>query len=272
MRRRRLSSPLLLPPLLLLLLPAASSALVLLEDLPTPSFLIDVQAMQRAVGIPGEAPIPRISLPNSSLQLVPQTNDPKYSSRNDACPHIVDDKVDPIEIFGGAETPIGSPGDVCYGYIHSRVVRTRQEKLKDEPSTFLAELDVALSSNVKAHLVLGLNNHHVVSYYWARSAGTGAAMEAPGVLFDGGCLRWESTAGFTDCNSNDGKRSEWVNFLRVGDNVQLRPEDPGSILLEKAFVDRVYGVSALGRPLGSEPVVVCEWKILCEPSAGETLA
>jgi len=88
-------------------------------------------------------------------------------------------------------------------------------------------------------------------------------MEAPGVCCtDDGILRWESPGGPQECNSNDGKRSEWVNFLRSGDNVQLLPSDPEDALIQ--FINKrgsVFGVSSTGRPMGSEPQVVCEWTI-----------
>jgi hypothetical protein len=131
---------------------------------------------------------------------------------------------------------------------------------------------------------MGINNHHVGSYYWARSVGMGASMEAPGVTFrkqrwdddddddddvnnGNGMLCWEGS-GPLDCNSNDGKRSEWVNFVKVGDLVQLLPECLEESLmdfmemknLEDQKVGNVYGFSSRGRPLGSEPVVVCQWK------------
>lgn len=88
-------------------------------------------------------------------------------------------------------------------------------------------------------------------------------MEAPGVrCTDDGILCWESPGGPQECNSNDGKRSEWVNFLRSGDNVQLLPSDPEDAIIQ--FIKkrgRVFGVSSTGRPMGSEPQVVCEWTI-----------
>jgi hypothetical protein len=113
-----------------------------------------------------------------------------------------------------------------------------------------------------AQLVLGLNNHHVGSYYWARSAGSGAAMEAPGILFDtGGILRWKNPRGPMECNSNDGKRSEWANFLRKGDTVQLLPLNVEEAILSAMKSDCIFGVSSEGRPLGSEPQVVCKWTL-----------
>ena len=120
------------------------------------------------------------------------------------------------------------------------MVRSREQAVegRDDPvTTFLAELDLTPSKcgSSGAELVLGLNNHHVGSYYWARSAGSGASMEAPGVLFDmngsSGVLRWEKEGGPIECNSNDGKRSEWVNFLRAGDTVQLLPFDVDDTIL-----------------------------------------
>ena len=46
--------------------------------------------------------------------------------------------------------------------------------------TFLAEIDVPYGLGRNSQLVMGINNHHVGSYYWARSVGMGASMEAPG--------------------------------------------------------------------------------------------
>ena len=94
-------------------------------------------------------------------------------------------------------------------------------------------------------------------------------MRSPGVHFgsrvklkvDKGILRWGEEGGPLDCNSNDGKRSEWVNFLRVGDNVQLLPskEEDALISFAETFPDRIFGYSAKGRPLGSEPMIICKW-------------
>ena len=52
------------------------------------------------------------------------------------------------------------------------------------------------------------------------------------------------------------------NFLQAGDQVQLRPacaEDSLLALFQCGY--KIYGISAAGRPLGSEPVVVCEWSV-----------
>lgn len=172
-------------------------------------------------------------------------------------------------------------GQPAIGFLHTSVTRAREEATsQDSPiNTFLAEIDLdpSLCGDCKdelgqsAKLVLGLNNHHVGSYYWARSAGAGASMEAPGVLFgcsasdDGkGTLRWIDEGGPVVCNSNDGKRSEWVNFLRKCDTVQLVPVNGQKAMMrisEKFDTEcRLFGVSAEGRPMGSEPRAVCEWR------------
>jgi hypothetical protein len=245
-----------------------AASLVLLSDLPTPSFIINVPALRRRAGPPitdeRDAVIPSIRCPANELLLRPicENNDPE----------IVDCDFQLVE------------GQPSIGYLHSSVIRPREYAIdgEDDPlSTFLAEIDLdpTLCSG-DAQLVLGLNNHHVGGYYWARSVGVGASMEAPGVWFgsagDGkkqkrrGLLRWLNEEGPTACNSNDGKRSEWVNFLRVDDTVQLVPADGQSSLLQfsrqfgrQADNDsiRVFGISAEGRPMGSEPEVVCEWRL-----------
>ena len=227
-----------------------TTALVLLSDLATPAFLIDVQAVQKRSAT---TDIPPILLPKSNQKLV-------AVHVGDATPqHSFDDSVTSLEILDTHSTQFsGISGDVCFGYIHCKVV-SRKPRQTSNPTAFLAELDYA-STNTPALLVLGLNNHHVISYYWARSVGAGAAMEAPGVEFKGNTLQWKSDGGFTMCNSNDGKRSEWVKFLRVGDQVQLRPECFEEALLSSG-IGKIYGISSAGRPLGSEPVVVCEWTI-----------
>jgi hypothetical protein len=179
----------------------------------------------------------------------------------------------------------------------SAVLMLESSAAASAAASFGADQPAAATSPAAAQLVLGLNNHHVGSYYWARSAGAGAAMEAPGIELlvvddddssSGGCqLHWASTLGPTACNSNDGKRSEWVNFLRPGDQVQLiptlqsaeqsvlqwitmkgKPNDPRATKNAYATASsslsswgRIFGVSNYKRPLGSEPAVVCEWKL-----------
>ena len=132
-----------------------------------------------------------------------------------------------------------------------------------------------------SYLGLGLN-HHVGGYYYARGLGTGAAAPAQGIglrtpaagegleLF--WYLRRKELTGAADpgnlplearVNSNDGKRSEWVDFLRRGDTVQIIPASPAAALqaLGEARGQAVYGVRREGRPKGSEPAVERKWVI-----------
>jgi hypothetical protein len=173
------------------------------------------------------------------------------------------DPVSHLEIDATAP-PVALVRDAAY--VHTTVTRGKQPT-DDSSTSFLAQLDSPPDIQDVTQLVLGLNNHHVGSYYWARSAGAGAAMEAPGVMVsDTSALQWQSNEGFIECNSNDGKRSEWVNFLQKGDTVQLLlvmlqedkqlPDKETSILQGLP----VFGVSSKGRPMGSEPEVVCKWK------------
>ncbi|KAL9183477.1 hypothetical protein ACHAXT_004333 [Thalassiosira profunda] len=280
------------PPALLAVAVVAAAAngaasLTLLSDLPTPSFIVDLPALlRRRVGPPiadnrDALFAPPIRCPDNGLELRPSLMMQPQGSTEDAPAAAVDCNFQMVE------------GEPAIGYLHASVVRAREEAVagEDDPlSTFLAELDLdpALCGG-DAQLVLGLNNHHVGSYYWARSAGAGASMEAPGVGFssdgnkDDGCrqgvLRWLDEGGPTACNSNDGKRSEWANFLRRGDTVQLVPADGQAALLQfckrcgeqkgkETSVDhaslQVYGISAEGRPMGSEPAVVCEYRLHSE--------
>ncbi|KAL7436065.1 hypothetical protein ACHAXH_003758 [Discostella pseudostelligera] len=304
-----------------------TDSLLLLSDLPTPSFIIDTQALLRrhvtaAAAIPTDdgamvmpsftSVLPSIHCPKTDLLLRPSmisgqrslttTAATSPSTTIEATQHNTSECTISCEF----EVIEGKP---AVGYIHSSVIRAREDVLlgMDDPiSTFLAELDVDcnLCGDDGARLVLGLNNHHVGSYYWARSAGGGSSMEAPGVIFGSsggsqsagsrGILRWINEGGPEACNSNDGKRSEWVNFLRRGDTVQLVPMDGQDSILQfssrfgklesSTFAGvnhdddhtfeqredfaarhrssiRVFGVSSQGRPMGSEPEVVCEWTV-----------
>jgi len=93
-------------------------------------------------------------------------------------------------------------------------------------------------------------------------------MEAPGIAYSAkeGSLSWKNEGGPIESNSNDGKRSEWCNFLRIGDTVQLVPVDGQETLLrfsehfgKQSTEQRVFGISLKNRPLGSEPTVICEY-------------
>ena len=126
-----------------------------------------------------------------------------------------------------------------------------------------------------AFLGIGLANHHVGGYYWARGMGMGAALPAHGVAFGyrenrtetlHGQLFWKkrlpgqnaSETTQQSSNSNDGKRSEWADFLVVGDAVQLVPYKSSEVLISSSFTT-LFGVRRLGRPLGADPIVERIW-------------
>ncbi len=254
---------------------------LLLCDLPTPSLVIDLLALQKKVtGCASRDP-------NSKKRLAWKPPSIQAQDNQRVPSNILLDPM-PLDGFSWFDTTttnmnaeesvmssLWTTEGICY--LHTRVTRAREDCNPDEdPDTFLAEVDllqkhmqpVDLSEPQKKMepptLVLGLNNHHVISYYWARSAGAGAAMEAPGIVYNpqGGQLRWKSRTR-TDDNTNDGKRSEWVNFLRVGDAVQLvpHPSSVPDVLSAVCLAGRIYGISSQGRPLGSEPGVICHWQL-----------
>lgn len=272
-----------------------SQALTLVSDLRTPCFLIDIDMLGKASRLVSAeschsnpsttSHITSIYLPKYDIEFIPlsmQSTVAAATRSSDATKRPVDVhlkkySVDEYHDFQSA-----------LGYIHASVSNPRPQ---DGGDSFLAELDLPYDQRFKGRLVLGINNHHVGSYYWARSAGMGASMEAPGISFrspssnlssseaiHGGILCWEGNQGPRDCNSNDGKRSEWVNFLRKGDTIQLLPEcfqeclmefwirseaALGSVEATSGNFDRygIYGFSSQGRPLGSEPIVTCKWEM-----------
>ncbi|EOD37740.1 hypothetical protein EMIHUDRAFT_251966 [Emiliania huxleyi CCMP1516] len=118
-----------------------------------------------------------------------------------------------------------------------------------DASVVLANLDATLEQcgGAGAFLGLGVNNHYTGGYYWGRSSGPGAAMPAPGVRVAVGAAG--SVALLRVANSNDGKRSEWCEFLAPGDQCQLVPGNEDEAAL------RSLGVCCLG----AEPVVEAAW-------------
>jgi hypothetical protein len=154
-------------------------------------------------------------------------------------------------------------------YFHSRVLPSLT-RIDDDKLNVRLDLSFPFPG-FETQLVLGVNNHHVGPYYWARMTGTGRCAEAPGVTWkqcgDYSSLQWSSSKGFVECNSNDGKRSEWVPFLRKGDTVQLVPTNPekGVPAVFEWIADTgawpLYGISTSGRPLGSDPLVICQWSV-----------
>lgn len=255
---------------------------LLLSDLPTPSFVIDLQALRRIAIVPPTGTrdplnnycLPSIRLPASGILFRPYpcSLGARYHDQSEA---VVIDVTFPV-----------TEGQPSIGFLHSSVIRAREDAIPEEDDsidTFLAEIDLDRSlcgvnedESPTAKLVLGLNNHHVGSYYWARSAGAGSSMEAPGVSFGfckdssnsnrKGILRWLDEGGPIGCNSNDGKRSEWVNFLRKGDTVQLVPTNGQKAMIQvsekfdETNDNRIFGISLEGRPIGSEPEVLCQWR------------
>ncbi|OEU11335.1 hypothetical protein FRACYDRAFT_245645 [Fragilariopsis cylindrus CCMP1102] len=75
-------------------------------------------------------------------------------------------------------------GRSALGYIYASVSVSKscpvEKETHSRDGTFLAEIDVPYGLGRNSQLVMGINNHHVGSYYWARSVGIGASMEAPG--------------------------------------------------------------------------------------------
>ena len=271
-----------------------------LSDLPTPSVVIDLKALKNCCVSEStfealdKNQTVALSLSKSKIVLFPVKDDSVDYDALEFRVRSADDE--------SSTNPSGNNKEVgVYTFVHSSVVRAKEDavEFRDNLNRFLAEIDVSRSmvGPKGARLCLGLNNHHVGGYYWARSAGSGAAMDAPGVVYDEtdfyqdgdgdnkGILMWEndvSTSSTSEgsveelgnfslvsCNSNDGKRSEWVNFLRKGDMVQIVPADVEDCILE--FIRkfdyygeqksiRVFGISNEGQPLGSEPSVKCEWR------------
>ena len=261
--------------LILLLTTHCTDALMLLSDLTTPALVIDVDHFVKQSSSStntNRQNCDRVSLPTSIVL-------PNSQSHLKIC-HDADDTTSTQE--SPRMITISDPAIRLFW--HASVICSRDTDTDgptEDTPLFLASLDVPFSTS--AHLVLGWNNHHVISYYWARSSGAGAAMEAPGIsLTDKSELVWSSPEGPRGCQSNDGKRSEWVNFLRPGDQVQLLPnfekEDDSrentvlrwcnhcSEVAEKDTHRYVYGISSQGRPLGSEPFVVAKWKWILEES------
>ena len=124
----------------------------------------------------------------------------------------------------------------------------------------LATLDCTKrqAGGTEAFLGLGMNNHFTPGYYWGRSTGPGAAMPAPGVA-----LRSDAEEALLRLvrleNSNDGKRSEWCEFLTKNDQVQIVPASAEAAL---AAFDTIVGVTRDGHrgiPRGAEPMIEAAW-------------
>ena len=162
-------------------------------------------------------------------------------------------------------------------YVHARVARAAPPRARPGARSAAREaldgggdgaareafavVDCALPPG-GCYLALGLNNGFDASYFWARALGQGARRQAPGVgvraAADGRAeFMWLSEADALAAGlkpqTPDGKYSEWAEFLRAGDEVDLVPFDPAAAL--GAFGGALVGVRRSGRPPGAEPVV-----------------
>jgi hypothetical protein len=215
----------------------------LLSDLPTPSLMIELSLAEGAVG-----------KDNNPLSLDDILKDTKYLSTSN------------ISLDGAL-------------FIHTKVADTSvRDAITEEQgsgkSHVICQVD-ALPTLIPggAFLGIGLANHHVGGYYWARGMGIGASLPAHGIHFracedseNGGELYWRKRGPGVDArettedssNSNDGKRSEWADFVAVGDTVQLVPEDAAEVMKNSPF-STLLGVRRIGRPLGADPIVEKVW-------------
>lgn len=169
-------------------------------------------------------------------------------------------------------------------YVHTRVTSTEKRdavvaQQGSGKSLSVCDVDTSIESVAPAgaYLGLGLANHHVGGYYWARSMGIGSSLPAHGIHFQQsdknplhGELYWKKRgpgdpAETTEesSNSNDGKRSEWADFLTVGDTVQLVPNNVLSIFINEQpsahQFNVLLGIRRAGRPLGADPIVEKIW-------------
>lgn len=134
----------------------------------------------------------------------------------------------------------------------------------EDSQVLLAELDCSVDDigGLESFVGLGLNNHLCGGYYWGRASGPGAAMPAPGVKL---ATTPSSDTGRLSLlrvdNSNDGKRSEWCEFLQWGDQLQVVPASTEALLTAGPF-DVLVGVRRVGEgvPPGAEPRVSAVWQ------------
>ena len=163
-----------------------------------------------------------------------------------------------LQLLGDLRTPtlvvdLGQSFDTATSSLTDRIfVHARVAELEPAPG-LLARLDCTLEQcGGSGTLALGLNNDFGdAAYYWARAAGKGASMPTPRVSL-------EELDGFvalrrnTNDNTNDGKRSEWVNFLRVGGEVDILPDDRRRRCARRR---RGVGCPAVRSADGRDPIV-----------------
>ena len=124
-------------------------------------------------------------------------------------------------------------------FVHARVTSTRDATTSFHKSTAaaLATLDCPLPRG-GAYLCMGLQTQPDADYFWARATGPGARRAAPGIGLAAGdgsvYLRWlsdaEAAARGAQPPTGAGKWSEWVEYLAVGDEVDLVPRDVAGAL------------------------------------------
>ena len=141
-------------------------------------------------------------------------------------------------------------------YLHTRVAASslqRRPRYHKDASYALARLDTPLPAG-GAYLAMGLNNDYDASYYWARHAGPSSRAAVPGIGVREGDLglaeifRLSEEEGRRQGNlqPNDGKWSEWCEFLKPGDQVDLVPTSALAAL--RAAGGALCGISRTGRP------------------------
>jgi hypothetical protein len=165
-------------------------------------------------------------------------------------------------------------------FVHTKVTDTsvRDEITSQQgsgTSHVIAQVDTSFLPG-GAYLGIGLANHHAGGYYWARGMGMGASLPAHGIAVrpcsssSSSELYWRKRGPGVDAtetteessNSNDGKRSEWADFLVVGDTVQLVPHEINQVLFNSTTTTTfttLLGVRRIGRPLGADPIVEKIW-------------
>jgi hypothetical protein len=221
----------------------------LLSDLPTPCLLLELSLAENAVE-----------------KLHPTMTLDEFLAHLDQHPSSDDDNDKTLK------------GSV---FVHTQVTSTSERdatnaKLGSGKSLVIAEVDVSPHCIPGgAYLGIGLANHHVGGYYWARGMGIGASLPAHGIAFREslrspqiiGELYWKKRGPGLDAmetteessNSNDGKRSEWADFVAVGETVQLVPEHPTMVLQSSSSFKTLLGMRRIGRPLGADPIVEKIW-------------
>lgn len=200
-------------------------------DVPTPALILDHSTATKWSGLTEAALDAALNMEPSSLGDVVYTHTAVVSGRDQSAGAV------------GLTTVQG----VCY----------------DSNQVVLANLDCSEDDvgGLQSFVGLGLNNHLTGGYYWGRASGPGAAMPAPGVKLAGSSDGAGRLSLLRVDNSNDGKRSEWCEFLQRGDQLQVVPASTEALLTAGPF-DVLVGVQRVGEgiPPGAEPRVSAVWQ------------